>query len=241
MTETQTEIIAPVADHVWVGIPGPGEGAMAALVDGGEMLVLDTTSYNVWAERFVAHVADAESCPGPSLLYISHRHFDHFAGADAIDAPVIGHWLTRAVMARYTPEWMHRNIEEWTRLEMVVPELVRDPKVVLPEILFDRELEIEIGSSTVRLMHVGGHCTDQTIAYLPKQRVLFASDNIIHEKPPYTGDGDLFTWIEALRSMQRLDVETVIPGHGSVGGPELIDAKITYLEELLEAKLNGEG
>jgi cyclase len=234
-----TETIEAVADGVWVGIPGPGEGAMAALVDSGKMLVLDTTSYNVWAEKFVAHVAEAESCRGPSLLYISHRHFDHFAGADAIDVPVIGHWLTRAVMARYTQEWMDRNIEEWTRLEMVVPELLRDPTVVLPQILFDTDMDVEVGSSVAQLMHVGGHCTDQTVAYLPKQRVLFASDNIIHEKPVYTGDGDLFTWIEALRKLQKLPIEVVIPGHGSVGGPELIDAKIAYLEELLEEKLRG--
>jgi cyclase len=232
-----TETIEAVAEGVWVGIPGPGEGAMAALVDDGRMLVLDTTSYNVWAEKFVAQVADAESCSGPSLLYISHRHFDHFAGADAIDAPVIGHWLTRAVMARYTQDWMDRNIKEWTRLEMVVPELLRDPKVVLPQILFDSELEVEVGSSVAHLMHVGGHCTDQTVAYLPKQRVLFASDNIIHEKPVYTGDGDLFTWIEALRKLQKLPIDVVIPGHGSVGGPELIDAKIDYLEQLVEEKL----
>jgi cyclase len=235
-----TEIVAPVADHVWVGIPGPGEGAMAALVDGESMLVLDTTSYNVFAERFVRQVADAEGCPGPTSLYISHRHFDHFAGADAIDAPVIGHWLTRAVMSRYTPEWMSRNIAEWTRLGMVVPELLRDPQVVLPEILFDARLDVQVGDSVVRLLHMGGHCTDQTVAFLPKQRVLFASDNIIHEKPAYTGDGDLFTWIEALRRFKQLDVDVVIPGHGSVGGPELIDAQIEYLEEKLDLVLRGE-
>lgn len=234
-----TEIIEAVADHVWVGIPGPGEGAMAAFVEGDSMLVLDTTSYNVFAERFVEQVAEAESCPGPTLLYISHRHFDHFAGADAIDAPVVGHWLTRAVMSRYTQEWMDNNIAEWTRLDMVVPELVRDPKVILPEILFDSHLDIVIGDSTVQLMHMGGHCTDQTAAYFPKQRVLFASDNIIHEKPAYTGDGDLFTWIEALRRFQKLEIDVVIPGHGSVGGPELIDAQIEYLEELLDAVLRG--
>lgn len=239
MTETANEIVAPVAEHVWVGIPGPGEGAMAALVDGDEMLVLDTTSYNVFAERFVAHVANAEGCSGPTLLYISHRHFDHFAGADAIDAPIISHWLTRAVMARYTQEWMDRNIAEWTRLGMVVPELVREPKVILPQILFDSRLDVQIGSSTVQLLHMGGHCTDQTIAYLPKQRVLFASDNIIHEKPVYTGDGDLFTWMEALRRFRELEPEVVIPGHGSVGGPELINVQIDYLEPLLREKLEG--
>jgi cyclase len=212
---------------------------MAALVDGDEMLVLDTTSYNVFAERFVAHVAEAEGCAGPTLLYISHRHFDHFAGADAIDAPVIGHWLTRAVMARYTQEWMDRNIAEWTRQGMVVPELLRDPKVILPQILFDSRLDVQVGSSAVQLLHVGGHCNDQTVAYLPKQRVLFARDNIIHEKPVYTGDGDLFTWMEALRRFKELKPEVVIPGHGSVGGPELIDVQIDYLQPLLEEKLRG--
>jgi cyclase len=235
-----TEIIERVADHVWVGIPGPGEGEMAALVDGDEMLVLDTTSYNIFAERFAAHVAAEEGCSGPTYLYISHRHFDHFAGADAIDAPVIGHWLTRAVMSRYTPEWMSRNIAEWTRLDMVVPELLRDPQVVLPQILFDTHLDVQVGTSVVQLFHVGGHCTDQTAAFIPKQRVLFASDNIIHEKPAYTGDGDLFTWIEALRRFKQLEPEVVIPGHGSVGGPELIDVQIAELEEMLEAKLRGD-
>lgn len=239
MTQTAEEIIAPVADHVWVGIPGAGEGAMAALVDGEEMLVLDTTSYNVFAERFVARVAEAEGCSGPTLLYISHRHFDHFAGADAISAPVVGHWLTRSVMAHYTQEWMDTNIAEWTRLGMVVPELVRDPQVVLPQILFDSRLELRIGGSTVHLFHTGGHCTDQTMAYLPQQRVLFASDNIIHEKPVYTGDGDVFTWLAALERGKELEPEVVIPGHGSVGGPELIDVQIDYLQPLLEEKLGG--
>jgi cyclase len=233
------ETIAPVADRVWVGIPGPGEGAMAAVVDGNSMLVLDTTSYNVFAERFVAEVAAQEGCDGPTLLYISHRHFDHFAGADAIDAPVIGHWLTRAMMARYTQQWMDDNIAEWTRLEMVVPELLRDPKVVLPEILFDSRLELWVGGTPVQLIHLGGHCADQTVAYLPRQRVLFASDNIIHEKPPYAGDGDLMTWIEALARMGALEPEVVIPGHGSVGGPELIVQMTGVVEEMLEAKLQG--
>lgn len=232
------ETIEQVAEGVWVGIPDTGEGAMAAVVDSGKMLILDTTSYNVFAERFASHVTAETGCE-PTLLYISHRHFDHFAGADAIDAPVIGHWLTRQAMERYTQDWMDRNIAEWTRLEMVVPELVRDPKVVLPEILFDRELTVRVGAQQVELLHVGGHCADQTVAYLPERRVLFGSDNIFHQKPPYVGDGDLITWIESLRLFQKRPVEVVIPGHGPVGGQELISAQIEQLEEMLDAKLQG--
>jgi cyclase len=233
------ETIEQIAEGVWVGIPGPGEGAMAAVVDAGKMLILDTTSYNVFAERFAGQVAARTDCE-PSLLYISHRHFDHFAGADAINAPVIGHWLTRQAMARYSQEWMDRNIAEWTRLGMVVPELVRDPKVVLPEILFDAGLTVRIGAHTVELIHVGGHCADQTVAYLPEERVFFGSDNIFHQKEPYVGDGDLVTWIESLRSFQQRPINLVIPGHGPVGGPELIDAQIEQLEQLLAAKLRGD-
>jgi cyclase len=233
------ETIAQIAEGVWVGIPGPGEGAMAAVVDSGKMLVLDTTSYNVFAERFAQQVGESTGCQ-PWLLYISHRHFDHFAGADAIDVPVIGHWLTRKAMERYTQEWMESNIAEWTRLGMVVPELVRDPKVVLPEILFDTNLTVRVGAHVVELIHVGGHCADQTIAYLPEQRVLFGSDNIFHQKEPYVGDGDLVTWIESLRNAQGRPIELVIPGHGPVGGPERIEAQIAQLEELLAAKLRGD-
>lgn len=233
------ETIEQIAEGVWVGIPGPGEGAMAAVVDAGKMLILDTTSYNVFAERFAEQVLASSGCE-PWLLYISHRHFDHFAGADAIDAPVIGHWLTRKAMERYTQEWMDQNIAEWTRLGMVVPELVRDPKVVLPEILFDARLVVQVGALSVELIHVGGHCSDQTVAYLPEQRILFGSDNIFHQKAPYVGDGDLVTWIESLRSFQKCPVDLVIPGHGPVGGPELIDAQIDQLEGMLEAKLRGD-
>jgi cyclase len=111
---------------------------------------------------------------------------------------------------------------------------------VLPEIVFDDRLLVHVGGSPVELLHVGGHCADQTVAYLPRQRLLFASDNVFNGKDPYVGDGDLVTWIESLRRVRDFPLETVIPGHGPVGGPELIDAQIEQLEGLLAAKLRGE-
>lgn len=232
--------IEQIADGVWLGVPGPLEGSMAAVVDADVMLVIDSTSYNVFASRFVAEVAAREGVAGPSLLYITHRHFDHFGGADAIDAPVLGHRLTREAMGRYSQEWLDRNIAEWTELGMVIPELVDDPKLVRPQIVFDDRLTVHVGDSPVELVHVGGHCADQTMVYLPRQRVLFGSDNIFNGKPPYTGDGDLITWIEALRWAADLKPDLVVPGHGANGGPELIKAQIEELEELLERSLRGE-
>ena len=232
--------IERIADGVWLGVPAPLEGSMAAIVDGGDMLVVDSTSYNVFAERFVAEVAAAEGVAGATLLFITHRHFDHFGGADAISAPVIGHRLTRAAMARYTQAWMDRNIAEWTAAGAVIPELVRDPRVVLPGILFDDRLVVHVGAIEVELVHVGGHCADQTMVHVPERGVLFGSDNVFNGKPSFTGHGDLVTWIEALRRAQTLRPELVVPGHGANGGAELLDAQIAELEELLERALRGE-
>ena len=85
---------------------------MAAVVGGGELVVLDSTSYTVFARRFVERVAGETGVPGPTLLYLSHRHFDHFGGAAAIAAPVVGHRLTREGIARYDDGWIERNVTE---------------------------------------------------------------------------------------------------------------------------------
>jgi cyclase len=234
--------IAEIAEGVWLGVPGPipHEGSMAAVVSDGQMLVIDSTSYNVFADRFVREVADATGADGPTLLYITHRHFDHFGGADAVKAPVIGHRLTREMMARYTQDWLQNNIAAWTDAGMVVPELISEPKLVLPQIVFDDRLVVHVGSTPVELIHVGGHCADQTVVYLPKQRVFFGSDNLFNGKPPYTGDGDLATWIASLRWARTLDIDIAVPGHGTTGGPEIIDAQVAELEGLFETWLRGE-
>jgi cyclase len=231
--------IERIADGVWLGVPGPNEGSMAAVVGSGQMLIIDSTSYNVFAERFVAEIIATADVAGPTLLYITHRHFDHWGGADAVDAPVLGHRLTREMMARYTQQWVEDNIAAWTEAGAVVPELVRDPKVVLPQVVFDDRLVVYVGDIPVELVHVGGHCADQTVVYLPQQRVFFGSDNLFNGKPPYTGDGDLATWIASLRWARSLDIELAVPGHGENGGPEIIDRQIEELENMFDAWLRG--
>jgi cyclase len=235
-----TETVERIADGVWLGVPGPLEGSMAAVVDGGEMLVIDSTSYNVFAERFVSEVAAATGVPGATLLYITHRHFDHFGGADAVPAPVLGHRLTRAALAAYTQEWLDRNIAEWTAAGAVIPELLRNPTVVLPQIVFDDRLVIHVGEIEVELVHTGGHCADQTMVHVPSRGVLFGSDNVFNGKPAFTGHGDLVTWLEVLEWARGLEPELVVPGHGTNGGTELIDAQIAELETLHERWLRGD-
>lgn len=210
---------------------------MGAIVGSEGMLVVDTTSYNVFARRFLDYVETAEHRSDWRFLVVSHRHFDHFGGADAITAPVIGHRLTRAAMLGYTPEWLSRNLATWTQQNLIIPELVRDPLIVVPQITFDVSLELHLGDLEVQVLHVGGHTTDQSVVYVPARRVLFGSDNIFHQRKPFVGHGDLVAWIGALERMRELPVDTVVPGHGPVDGPRLIDEQRRELEDMLEKSL----
>ena len=72
-----------------------------------------------------------------------------------------------------------------------------------------------------------------------EQRVLFTGD-LVEERcfaifpwfPPDDIDVDGHRWIEVLRELERLDPAVVVPGHGDVGGVEVIVAAREYIEQL---------
>lgn len=47
------------------------------------------------------------------------------------------------------------------------------------------------------------------------------------------GQADFPVWIAALRELATWDVETVVPGHGPVGGRELLQQQQTMLESFV--------
>ncbi len=54
---------------------------------------------------------------------------------------------------------------------------------------------------------------------------------------PYnsTTDGNLTNWPNVVHAAQRLQVKTVLPGHGLPGGPELMAGQAQFLMELRKA------
>jgi glyoxylase-like metal-dependent hydrolase (beta-lactamase superfamily II) len=124
-------------------------------------------------------------------------------------------------------------------------------ELVEPEIVYDGTAELELGGSRALLRDWGRAHTlgDQTV-FLPEQRVLFTGD-LVEERcfaifpwfPPDDVDVDGHRWIEVLEELERLDPAIVVPGHGDVGGPELIATAREYLELLRDetARLADEG
>jgi glyoxylase-like metal-dependent hydrolase (beta-lactamase superfamily II) len=92
----------------------------------------------------------------------------------------------------------------------------------------------------VEFYHSGGHTSCSSYAYYPNEKVLFTGDDLAAKSWPYISDtaGDPEKWMQAFQHMLSLDVDVVVPGHGSIGGKELIEEQLSYLHSLKKAVRN---
>jgi cyclase len=94
-----------------------------------------------------------------------------------------------------------------------------------PTLTFVDSLDIDLGNRQVQVKHLGrGNTPGDTVAYLPKEKILVAGDLLVHPIP-YTYDGYPAEWVQTMRNMAQLDSKTIIPGHG----PILHDKTYLYL------------
>jgi cyclase len=57
-----------------------------------------------------------------------------------------------------------------------------------------------------------------TLVYLPNQKILFGGDVLCFGVTPLNGSGYMAGLISACDRILAMDVETIVPGHGPVGG-----------------------
>jgi glyoxylase-like metal-dependent hydrolase (beta-lactamase superfamily II) len=108
----------------------------------------------------------------------------------------------------------------------------------LPSVLFEKDLYFDDGDQRVELHWFGiAHTRGDGFAWLPKQKVLFTGDACVNGPHNFVGNGDIHQWIETLEAVKQLGAEIVCPGHGPVGGPEIIvDQQQFFVEILKHAK-----
>ncbi|MBP9708241.1 MAG: subclass B1 metallo-beta-lactamase [Oligoflexales bacterium] len=85
------------------------------------------------------------------------------------------------------------------------------------------------------------HSSDNVVVYFPKQKLLFGGCMIKPESLGYLGAANVKAWPNSARKLKRFDVKTVIPGHGSWGGPELIDKTIDVAEKAAKKMARNSG
>jgi glyoxylase-like metal-dependent hydrolase (beta-lactamase superfamily II) len=80
----------------------------------------------------------------------------------------------------------------------------------------------------------GGHTPSDTVLYLPHARILYSGDLIFHQSHASISTGDPYEWLRILGEMEKLSVDTLVPGHGPVGVHGAIAAQRAYWQTILD-------
>jgi glyoxylase-like metal-dependent hydrolase (beta-lactamase superfamily II) len=155
--------------------------------------MLDAGSSAEHTRHFLNGLA-AETVGPPSLVVLTHSHWDHVFGAAELAVPVIAHALTAETLGELAAtDWSDEALDRRVAAGEVSPEHAanvkeelpspRDVRIALGDIVFQEGLDFDLGEVTVQARHVGGdHAADSSVMYVEPDRVLFLGD-CLYEAP----------------------------------------------------------
>jgi cyclase len=173
------------------------------------VVVIDTPMVPQEARKWRDEIAKF----GPVRYVInSEPHSDHISGNAYFEGLVIGHEGTREAI-------LHASVDELTNgLKMMAPDslpLEAGFKFRPSDITFSQRMTLFLGKHTFQLINLPGHSPYQTAVYVPEERVVFTSDNVI-QGMPFFHQALPYEWLESLKKYQQLEVDKLVPGHGGV-------------------------
>ena len=192
------------------------------VVGGDDVMAVDATSTERRTRALLDAIRAQTAAPVRTLVN-SHHHGDHTNGNCLFtDAVVVGHRNCRDRVLEQTIGGLEPVFGEVDWGDLVV----RAPTVV-----FDDRLGLWVGEHLIELHYIGtpAHTTGDVVAWLPEQRVLFAADLVFNGGTPFLLMGSVEGAVDAVARLREFPAQVVVPGHGEVGGPELLDATDAYL------------
>jgi cyclase len=235
----KTAVIERLQEGVYAAIAEDDGVAVgnAGFVDlGGGTLVFDT-HVSLRAGRELRRAAE-ENAPVRSVV-LSHWHADHVYGAGAFDATVVATTRTAELMRERTKPRLAElkaappgDFDDTPFADLARTEL---PTLELryPDETFNSERTFTGPARTVQaITYGGGHTLSDSFLWLAEERVVFAADLVVANGQPWAGDGDVEGWLVILERIAKLEPVTIVPGHGPVSGPEVIEIMIRYLDAL---------
>jgi metallo-beta-lactamase class B len=118
------------------------------------------------------------------------------------------------------------GIESWAN-QMTI-EIAKTNGLPLPDHGFKDSLELNPGNKKIECFYFGAaHSMDNIVVWIPSEQILFAGCMIKStewQNLGNTADGDLVAYPETIRKVisKFPNAKIVIPGHGQVGGLELL-------------------
>jgi glyoxylase-like metal-dependent hydrolase (beta-lactamase superfamily II) len=206
-----------------------------------EAMLVDAQLTKTNAERVLQELKETKK--PLSIIYITHEHEDHFLGLEVFKEayPRVRIIANSAVVDRINRVYQEK-IDKWQK----ILGSAATSRVVAIEKFDGNFIEFENSKIEV-LKDLQGDTDENTMLWIPGQRILIAGDVLFNNMHVYTAETDRQArgkWLNSLNKIRELKPSVVIPGHSKVGAPldasTAVDFTENYLsafdEELKEAK-----
>jgi len=189
---------------------------------------IDTCSTELRTRTYLEAVAAVTAAPVRTLLN-THHHPDHTTGNGLLPgATIVAHELARTEMIALGPTHPPGIWEEFD---------AGDVPFAPPFLTFRDAVTLWVGDLRCEVRHVGGpaHTTNDILVWIPDQSVLYAGDLLFNGGTPFLMSGSVAGAVRVLEEVVApLDARTIVPGHGPVCGPAVIDEVLDYLRLVLD-------
>jgi len=198
----------------------------AGVVVGPEWaVVIDTLALPQETRLMREFIMDELKLPVRYVI-LTHYHADHSWGAYFFPgAMVIGHTACRRLLQTRGQEALEKVREEEPAFSRI--------KLVLPQITLNQgAVRLRVGpDNTLHVFPLPGHSEDGVGVYIEEKRVLFSGDAFM--PLPVFVDGDVDDLVRSLKTIAKMPLDVLVPGHGPVvlrgEIPELVRENLNYI------------
>ena len=210
----------------------PNVDNVGFVVGDRDVLVVDAHINPAMARQIQERVREVTDKPIRYLVN-SNYHGDHTFGNCAFPAETV------IIQHRRTADLIPYHEEE---RRFMLPCVGNDPKIVegvelrRADVVFDDYLRIDLGGKVVELHYFGpANTPGDTITYVPEAKAAWTG-NMTGGNLIVPLESDAPTYMNTIaRFAQTLEVETLIPAHNPISGPELLGGYMQYLNDVTQA------
>jgi glyoxylase-like metal-dependent hydrolase (beta-lactamase superfamily II) len=195
-------------------------------------MLVDAQLTKTSAERVLQEIKETKK--PLSIIYITHEHADHFLGLEVFREayPRVRIIANSSVVDRISKVYQAK-IDKWKTI--LGPGATSHVVAIEP---FDGNF-ITFGSSQIEILkHIRGDTDENTMLWIPGQRILIAGDVLFNDMHVYTAETDRKArgeWLNSLQRIRELKPSVVIPGHSKVGATLDASTAVDFTENYLLA------
>src|SRR6266481_3662108 len=195
-----------------------------------EVMLVDAQLTKTSAEKVLQEIKETKK--PLSIIYITHEHADHFLGLEVFREayPRVRIIANSAVVERINKVYQEK-IDKWKK---ILGPSGTSHVVAIEQ--FDGDF-IKFESSKIEVLkNIQGDTDENTMLWIPRQRILIAGDVLFNNMHLYTAETDSKArekWLNSLQEIRKLKPLVVIPGHSKVGATLDANTALDFTENYL--------